>query len=112
MYWTSNMTNDIRRANFDGTGQETLPIPGLQGDLGITLDTENGKIYWTERGGVDIRRANLDGTGSETLVSKLGDPSMLALEPDPIPEPSTLALLGGGFGGLIACGLWRRRRAK
>src|SRR5437762_1600494 len=68
LYWTNLGTNDIRRANLDGSGQQPL-IGGLPGPLGIDLDVAHGKLYWADGSG--IRNANLDGSSRQTLVSGL-----------------------------------------
>jgi hypothetical protein len=63
MYWTNQGSNFIRRANLDGTGQETL-VSGAISPFGIALDLAGGQMYSTNTGLLDdIRRANLDGTG-------------------------------------------------
>lgn len=78
MYWTDFGSGDIRRANLDGTGQETL-ITGQRSPAVLKLDLAAGQMYWTNYGG-DIRRANVDGTGETILVSQLSAPSGLALD--------------------------------
>jgi hypothetical protein len=79
MYWTSHGTDDIRRANLDGSGQEVL-IRGQSDPAGIALDVIHGHIYWTDSGSGQIRRANLDGTGQETLIRGLAGPAFLTLD--------------------------------
>ena len=84
MYWADhgNGTNQIRRANLDGTNVQDIAT-GFGRPVGIALDMSGGKIYWTDRDNVDfanpnarnsIRRMNLDGTNTETLVT--GGPSV------------------------------------
>jgi hypothetical protein len=48
IYWVDGgpFNTDIRRANRDGSGQETL-VSGLQEPTGIALDTAAGQMYWT-----------------------------------------------------------------
>jgi len=77
MYWAENVLGQIRRANLDGSGLQTL-LSGLPGPLGIDLDVTGGKMYWADGSGV--RRANLDGSGQQTLVPRLPGPSGLALD--------------------------------
>lgn len=60
----------IQRANFDGTGVETL-VTGLQVPAGIALDPAAGKIYWVDLCTRTVQRGNLDGTGVEDLVPDL-----------------------------------------
>src|SRR5439155_16169175 len=79
LYWTNLGTNDIRRANLDGSGQQIL-IGGLPGPSGIALDVSAGKIYWTDFAGGDIRRGNLDGTGQQTIVTGLSSPAGIDLD--------------------------------
>ena len=84
MYWADhgNGTNQIRRANLDGTNVQDIAT-GFGRPVGIALDMSGGKIYWTDRDNVDyadpnarnsIRRMNLDGTNIETLIT--GGPSV------------------------------------
>src|SRR5262249_37513937 len=71
IYWSDAVTpGDIRRANFDGSGQVTL-VSGLVGPIGPTLDLAGSQMDWADTQAGDIRRANLDGSGVTTLVSGL-----------------------------------------
>src|SRR5207237_6431911 len=45
MYWTNLGTNDIRRANLNGSDPQVL-VGGLPGPAGIALDVTGGKMYW------------------------------------------------------------------
>jgi Low-density lipoprotein receptor repeat class B len=72
-------TNDIRRANLDGTGEQILARQ-LPGPAGIALDVAAGQMYWTDFVGGDIRRGNLDGSGQQTLVSGLSPPAGIDLD--------------------------------
>ena len=80
MYWTDQNTGEIRRANLDGTGQQTVVLGQGVGLTGIALDVTAGQIYWTNQGGSFIRRANLDGTAQQTLVSGSIAPYGIALD--------------------------------
>ena len=97
----------IERANFDGSGLETL-LTGQFGAEGIALDIEAGKMYWAASGQGSLRRANLNGTGVETLVTGLSDPLGVALqiEPAQVPEPPSFSVVLIGLTGL---GIMRRR---
>ena len=75
MYWVSPSTDDIKRANLDGTSIETLISSGLSDPRDIALDVTAGKMYWTESGSSDIKRANLDGTSVETLNTNANIPN-------------------------------------
>jgi sugar lactone lactonase YvrE len=77
MYWIDQSSNDIRRANLDGTGQQTV-VTGLGSPIDIDLDVAGGQMYWTDQVTNDIRRANLDGTGQQSLVR--GRPVGIALD--------------------------------
>lgn len=77
MYWAD--IGEIRRANVDGTGVETI-VSGLLGPLGIAVDAAAGKLYWTDSVTRRIERANLDSSDREDLVGGLIDPRGLALD--------------------------------
>ena len=81
IYWTNLGTNDIRRANLNGSGQQIL-VGGLPGPAGIALDVTAGKMYWIDNYSLraDIRQANLDGTDQQMLVSGLVDPFGITLD--------------------------------
>jgi len=67
IYWTDRGTDNIRRANLDGSNVEGLPPFAQARPEGIALDVAGGKMYWHN---IDIFRANLDdGSNLETLVT-------------------------------------------
>ena len=74
IYWSTSITmfrGDIKRANLDGTGQQTVVtslLPEFKPSA-IALDIAGGKIYWTDYVVDVVQRANLDGTNIETLFS-------------------------------------------
>ncbi len=78
MYWASEWTDQIRRANFDGTTIENLVT--VTRPFGIALDLPNGKMYYTENddsGGDNVAnlwRANLDGSSPELLYTNPPSP--------------------------------------
>ena len=100
----------IERANFDGSGLETL-LTGQFGAEGIALDIEDGKMYWAASGQGSLRRANLNGTGVETLVTGLSDPLGVALQIElaQVPEPPSFAVV---LIGLLGFCLMRMRRSR
>ena len=53
IYWADFPGGDIRRANPDGTGQQTL-ITGLPSPVGIALDVAGGYMYWTDYGNYGV----------------------------------------------------------
>jgi len=77
LYWTDYVTNTVRRANFDGSGLQTLYTDfAAQHPRGIALDLAAGKLYWGQD--IDgepttgaIIRTNLDGTGFEYFQTGL-----------------------------------------
>jgi hypothetical protein len=79
IYWTDSgiVHGDIRRANFDGSGQQIL-VTTIDEPSGLALDPTGGKMYWADYE-YDIRRANLDGTGEQVLVTRIA-PNGLALD--------------------------------
>jgi hypothetical protein len=102
LYWSDREGMRIMRANLDGSHIETL-VETAQGDaarkdatnwcVGISLDTEGGKIYWTQKGSGGngrIFRANLEipkGQDAlhrkdvETLFDALPEPIDMDLDP-------------------------------
>jgi hypothetical protein len=94
MYWVDIFAGDIRRANLDGTGQQTL-LTGLDRPFSIALDVAHGTMYWS---GVfaEIGRANLDGTGEETLYTTSTD-SLNGLALDLVNDKMYWAEYGNGF---------------
>ena len=85
VYWLDSEgigdSTAIKRANLDGSGQETLlMVGGSQANTprGLALDTERGHLYWTESPFCGdstagrIRRAELDGSNPETVLDDLG----------------------------------------
>ena len=81
VYWTDTGSDNIRRANLDGSNPEVL-VTGLPSPCGLALDPVGGKMYWTGgwQGGMKISRANLDGTGIEDLLAGMSDPRGIALD--------------------------------
>jgi hypothetical protein len=100
----------IQRANFDGTGLETLidNSDGINPDyspVNLELDVARGKMYWSSVEG-GIWRANLDGTNIEIAIPNVGFDGF-ALIIDPVPEPSAWLLALGAIGA-FCCARSRR----
>ena len=86
IYWTDWDTDNIQRANLDGSNIKDL-VAGLDSPGGLALDVDGGKIYWTDAspnvlGTGKIQRANLDGSNIETLITGLENPAGIALDVD------------------------------
>jgi hypothetical protein len=72
IYWTDVSKKEIHRANFDGSGDETVvapPAAALGSIAGIALDLVQGKMYSTDATEDKIQRANLDGSNGEDVVT-------------------------------------------
>ena len=76
IYWTADLTGQLRRANFDGTDIEDL-WSDLSQPAGMAVDAAGGEVYWVERTTDRIRYANLDGSTAPTTVIQLDKPSGL-----------------------------------
>lgn len=80
IYWSDVTTNQIQRANLNGTGQEGV-VSGLTSPDGLAIDSASGKVYWTDWTANKIQRANLDGTAVEDLITtEIQGPDGLALD--------------------------------
>ena len=80
IYWTDTFDNQVKRANLDGSGMETL-IGGLNTPAGIAVDYAGGKLYFADTGSNRIYRANLDGSGLQAIVtSGLATPVSLKVD--------------------------------
>lgn len=111
LYWMDASAERIQRTTLDGANTKILiDFQGsINGPHGIAIDTTGGKMYWT----IDdkIQRANLNGTDIESLVTGLAGARGIALGPEnPIPEPTTLCLMGFGLLGLLGVVIRQRRR--
>lgn len=116
IYWgerdvgPSQDTGVVQRCNLDGSGVELLfdGTDGLIRPHGVELDTVANLVYWTDTRRYSINRGNMDGSGSpEILYQFLPDAWDLELDPDPIPEPSTLVLAIVALASVLAMA-WRR----
>lgn len=70
IYWTNPVMGEIRRANVDGTGVESVVAVPTTG--GLAIDSAGGKIYWTTGEAFPdpemVERSDLDGSNRETLA--------------------------------------------
>ncbi len=103
VFVSGSAAGDIFEFNADGTGK-TVFASGLSIPTGIAFDSA-GNLYVAEAGAgrIDV----FDPSGHETtFATRLGTAWFIAFEP--VPEPSTWALLGVGVGA-IALGLRKNR---
>jgi hypothetical protein len=72
IYWANQGEGFIKRANLDGTSQESV-LTGLTNPWDIELDLVNSKIYWTEdQAAGNIKRANMaDGSSVESVITNI-----------------------------------------
>jgi low density lipoprotein receptor-related protein 5/6 len=76
IYWAGDQ--GIHRAFVDGSGNETILSPILNGPRDVALDVAGGHVYWIGGG---IGRVSLDGSESQSLVDPLGiDRGEIALD--------------------------------
>jgi hypothetical protein len=103
LYWCDREGMRVMRCNLDGSKIETLvdsskgdPCPGPDATkwcVGITVDSERGKIYWTQKGPTKggtgrIFRANIEIPRGETAANR----SDIEVLFDKLPEPIDLEL--------------------
>jgi hypothetical protein len=89
VYWTDANTDEISRADLDGSNEEVIldSGDGIGHVVSIAVDGVGGKIYWADQDADSINRANLDGSGAEVLVT--------AVDAIDLEAPRGLALYGG-----------------
>jgi len=77
LYWIDQSSNDIFRANLDGSETERVLETVTLNDF--AFDSENQHIYWGENDA--IRRANPDGSDIQDLITdNLDEPASLVLD--------------------------------
>ena len=103
----------MMRSDLDGSEQEYFHSTEDY-FLDLALDSAAGVIYWSDWTVTDsgtlssaIHRVPVGSWEAETLVSGLQNANAIALGPTPIPEPSTLLMLGSG--GFVLAALTRCR---
>jgi virginiamycin B lyase len=80
LYWTTNQSADLGRANLDGSGANGgFVVPGTGGPgFGVAVDA--GHIYWAGHTAGTIGRADLDGTSVEpSFITGAAEPSGVAI---------------------------------
>ncbi len=86
VYWTTSSIAQgcsIRRANLDGSGEDSLisyPANGPENLRGIALDLVHHTMYWTDFGAGIVRRATLDGANPQDVVAGLDGPLGIAVD--------------------------------
>lgn len=81
LYFSDTSIEFIKRANLDGSNEQTLVNTDIQSPTSIALDLVNDKLYWSNvKNGLSIERSNLDGSGRETAISGATGP--IALDPN------------------------------
>jgi len=104
--------------NANGFGEFEILFSAIGGFTGGTLDlvlTTNARIQAYHTGGTSRCYSNCEGSATANLsyalmpvVTALEQPVLLAEEPDSVPLPGTLALIGLG---LVGAGFVRNRRS-
>ncbi len=84
LYWVDVQTDELRRINLDGTGNEQLALQAdgtaATGMRSVAVDDVNGKVYWVNNNSDQIWRANLDGSSPEQILSGIAWPMGIAVD--------------------------------
>ncbi len=83
MFYTNVLTNEIYKANVDGSSASVIlnnSSNGVDGPRGIAVDESNKKIYWVENGSDKLRSANFDGSGVTDILSGLNAPVGISID--------------------------------
>lgn len=79
MYFGDLGSSELKRANLDGTGIETLVVN--VDAASVEIDPVALKVYWADQTNDYIGWANLDGSDSALLIGGLFNPAGMAIEP-------------------------------
>ena len=77
LYLGTNLTYDVKRYNYDGSGEQTL-VGGntyICSPTSLVVNVENNYVFWCDNHGIDegyIRRCELDGSNYTTIISTNG----------------------------------------
>jgi hypothetical protein len=82
IYWTDEISGEIRVGNLDGTGTPRTLYGGDVQPTGLAIDPAIGKIYWfSDSGGWLLHEGSLDGAGSPRTLFHTFSPEELAIDP-------------------------------
>jgi DNA-binding beta-propeller fold protein YncE len=83
IYWTDEISGEIRVANLDGTGTPKTLYGASVLPTGLALDPANGKLYWFSKSGGawGLREGSLDGSESPRTLFSPVSPEGLATDP-------------------------------
>jgi hypothetical protein len=109
LYYTDSNNNgrQIKRANYDGSGEVTIAnVGGTSRLYSIDLDVPNQTIYYGEAGG-RIGKVKFDGTGDTQIYNIGAGHYLYSIE---IPEPGSIVLSALSASALLLGRVHRRRR--
>jgi hypothetical protein len=86
IYWTrQGVTDDLNRANLDGSSSELGITTGFDEPYLPQVDTENNKILWLYGNGSpkSIARADYDGSNSATIITNVDNDYKVLIDSTP-----------------------------